>query len=125
MGKCGPGTRGRRERIDAAVRFLETLHENKRLPYKDLLAEGLEIGTGVIEGVIKHLIWIRLDGCGMRWGPMRAEHVLTLRLVQVNGVWDEFEDYARANHEANEAWTVPRITPKDPQDVDHACLEAA
>ena len=90
-----------------------------------MLAEGLEIGTGVIEGVIKHLIGSRLDGCGMRWGPMRAEHVLALRLVQVNDAWDDFEEYARTRHEANESWTVPRITPKGPQDVDHACLEAA
>jgi hypothetical protein len=125
VGKCGPGTRGRRERIDAAIRFLGTLHENRRLPYKELLADGLEIGTGVIEGVIKHLIGSRLDGCGMRWVPMRAEQVLALRLVQVNDVWDEFEEYASTRHEGNESWTVPRITPKGPQDVDHACLEAA
>ncbi len=33
----------------------------------------------------------RLDGPGMRWGKARAEDVLQLRCVLLNGLWEKFE----------------------------------
>jgi hypothetical protein len=36
---------------------------------------------------------MRLDGPGMRWGRDRAELVLHLRCVLLNGQWDAFCDY--------------------------------
>ena len=123
IGRCGPGTRGRRKRVADALRYIRNHRE--MLPYPELLADGLDIGTGVMEGAVKHAVAARLDGSGMQWSPRRAENVLALRLVLVNDLWSEFESYAVARHEECEAWVVPRITPKGPQDVDPACLEAA
>jgi len=95
------------------------------LPYAELLADGLDIGTGVMEGAVKHAVAARLDGSGMQWSPRRAENVLALRLVLVNDLWSAFEEHATERHEGSDAWVVPRITPKGPQDIDPACLEAA
>ena len=123
IGRSGPGTKGRRKRVADGLRYIRNHRE--MLPYADLLAEGLDIGTGVMEGAVKHAVAARLDGSGMQWSPRRAENVLALRLVLVNDLWSEFEEHAIADHEECDAWVIPRITPKGPQDVDPACLEAA
>ena len=119
----GRGTKGRRKRVNDALRYIRNHRE--MLPYAELLADGLDIGTGVIEGAVKHTVAARLDGSGMQWSPRRAENVLALRLVLVNDLWSAFEEHAIERHEQTEAWVVPRITPTGPQDIDPACLEAA
>jgi len=123
IGASGPGTKGRRKRVHEALRYLRNHRE--MLPYAKLLADGLDIGTGVMEGAVKHAVAARLDGSGMQWSPRRAESVLALRLVLVNGLWSDFEKHAIQRHEDSDAWVVPRITPKGKQDIDPACLEAA
>ena len=123
IGASGPGTKGRRTRVNEALRYLR--NHRQMLPYDKLLADGLDIGTGVMEGAVKHAVAARLDGSGMQWSPRRAENVLALRLVLVNGLWDAFEEHAIQRHEDSDAWVVPRITPKGPQDIDPACLDAA
>ncbi len=119
----GRGTRGRRKRVNDALRYIRNHRE--MLSYADLLADGLDIGTGVMEGAVKHAVAARLDGSGMQWSPRRAQNVLALRLVLVNGLWSSFEEHAVERHEKCQAWVVPRITPKRPQNVDPACLDAA
>ncbi len=123
IGASGPGTKGRRQRVNDALRYVRNHRE--MLPYAELLADGLDIGTGVMEGAVKHAVASRLDGSGMQWSPRRAENVLALRLVLVNDLWSSFEEHAIQRHEDSDAWVVPRITPKGPQDIDPACLEAA
>ena len=123
IGASGPGTKGRRQRVNDALRYIRNHRE--MLPYAELLADGLDIGTGVMEGAVKHAVAARLDGSGMQWSPRRAENVLALRLVLVNDLWSAFEEHATERHEGSDAWVVPRITPKGPQDIDPACLEAA
>ena len=61
--------------------------------YKHLRSEDLPIGSGVIEGAVRHLVGVRLDGPGMRWGRDRAEAVLHLRCVLINGAWSAFEAF--------------------------------
>jgi len=123
IGRSGPGTKGRRKRVNDALRYIRNHRE--MLPYAELLADGLDIGTGVMEGAVKHAVAARLDGSGMQWSPARAENVLALRLVLVNDLWPAFEEHAIERHEEDEDWAVPRITPKGPQDIDPRCLEAA
>lgn len=123
IGASGPGTKGRRNRVNDAVRYLR--NHRQMLPYRTLLAEGLDVATGVMEGAVKHAVGARLDGSGMQWSPRRAENVLALRLVLINGLWPSFERQAIERHETCDAWVVPRITPKEPQNVDPDCLNAA
>jgi len=88
VARTGPGTRGKRDRFAAATRYL-TVHA-ARLPYAALERDGLDLGTGAVEGAVRQLVALRLDGPGMRWGRDRAEAVVQLRCVVLNGLWDAF-----------------------------------
>jgi Transposase len=90
----GPGNKYRRE-------VLATVHDHfvknmARMQYAKLRRADLEIGSGVVEGAVRHLVGVRLDGPGMRWGRDRAEAVLHLRCVLINGLWDDFTRYLAA-----------------------------
>ena len=54
-----------------------------RMRYADAKAQGLPIGSGVVEAACKTLVTERLKRSGMRWGPRGGQAILTLRsLVQ-------------------------------------------
>lgn len=86
--KTGPGNKGRRTRLAKQLDFLEK--NESRLRYAEMRADDLVIGSGVIEGAIRNLVRVRLDGPGMRWGRQRAERVLHLRCILLNGQWPAF-----------------------------------
>lgn len=89
--KTGPGTKGRRKRLGEVIGYMT---KNKvRMPYAKFLEEGLDIGSGAVEGAIRHVVRLRLDSSGMRWGRGRSELVLHLRCIFLNGQWSEFIAY--------------------------------
>lgn len=87
----GPGNKYRRE-VLAKVRD-HFVKNRARMQYAKLRRADLEIGSGIVEGAVRHLIGVRLDGPGMRWGRDRAEAVLHLRCVLINGLWDDLTRY--------------------------------
>ena len=87
----GPGNKYRREVLGKVRNHF--VKNAARMQYARLRHADLEIGSGVVEGAVRHLIGVRLDGPGMRWGRDRAEAVLHLRCVLINGLWDEFSRY--------------------------------
>ncbi len=90
IAKTGPGNKGRRGRLK---KIAGHLHKRKaQLRYRALLADGLDIGTGAVEGAVRNVVALRLDGPGMRWGRERAERVLHLRCILVSDLWDHFEE---------------------------------
>lgn len=87
----GPGNKGRRKRLlDIMKHFAE---HRCRMRYAELRREDLDIGTGAVEGAVRNLVGMRLDGPGMRWGRDRAELVLRLRCILLNEQWDAFCRY--------------------------------
>lgn len=91
IAKTGPGNKGRRERLK---KIAGHLHKRRaQLRYRALLAEGLDIGTGAVEGAVRNIVALRLDGPGMRWGRERTERVLHLRCILVSDLWDDFEQH--------------------------------
>ena len=90
----GPGNKFRRK-VLAQVRD-HFVKNAARMQYAKLRRADLEIGSGVVEGAVRHVIGVRLDGPGMRWGRDRAEAVLHLRCVLINGLWDDFTRYLAA-----------------------------
>ena len=48
------------------------------------------IASGVVEGAARYVVGERLDNSGMRWIEDRAEAVLLLRCIEVNGDWEDF-----------------------------------
>lgn len=86
--KKGPGMKKRRERL-ASVRDYLAKRVDK-MNYKFLREQDLEISSGAVEGAVKYVIANRFDSGGMRWIKERAEALLQLRCIEVNGDWDRF-----------------------------------
>ena len=104
----GPGNKGRRKRLlDIMKHFAE---HRCRMRYAELRREDLDIGTGAVEGAVRNLVGMRLDGPGMRWGRDRAELVLHLRCILLNGQWDAFCDYLAKRDVKLAAQPVPART---------------
>ena len=55
--------------------------------------QDLVIASGVIEGAVRYVIGERMDCSGMRWIDGKAEAILHLRCIEVNGLWDDFYDW--------------------------------
>ena len=47
--------------------------------------QDLVIASGVVEGAARYVVGKRLDNAGMRWLKERAQSVLLLRCIEVNG----------------------------------------
>jgi hypothetical protein len=84
----GPGNKGKRERLEKCLSYLDA--NKDRLDYKRFREMDLELASGMVEGAIKHVIGHRFDHGGMRWIRERAEAMLQLRCIEVNGHWDAF-----------------------------------
>ncbi len=93
--KTGPGNKGKRERLlKVLLHFIE--HQD-RMKYRDLRRRDLDIGSGAVEGAVRNLVGIRLDGPGMRWSRGRSERLLHLRCILLNGQWGDFVDWVVAH----------------------------
>ncbi len=88
--KTGPGNKGRRKRLSEAIRYLENRLD--KLAYGTYRERDLEVGTGQVEGAIKYVVAKRCDHGGMRWVRERAQAVIQLRCIDVNGHWNAFVD---------------------------------
>jgi hypothetical protein len=94
----GPGTKGRRQRMTQAINYISKRVD--QMPYKRLREQGLEIGSGAIEGAVRQIVAIRFDGPGMRWGQHRAQLLLHMICLRLSGAWDAFaETIIRWAHE--------------------------
>lgn len=89
--KTGPGNKGKRERLSKVIRHL--FKHRHRLRYDELRKRDLVIGTGAVEGAVRNLVRLRLDGPGMRWGLERSERILHLRCVLISNLWDELSTH--------------------------------
>ena len=104
----GPGNKYRREVLAEVAAHLRK--NAARLEYSRLRRQDLDISSGIIEGAVRHLVGVRLDGPGMRWSRDRAEAVLQLRCVLINGLWDDFERFLAARRVRLAAQPVPTRT---------------
>jgi hypothetical protein len=71
--------------------LLSYLHPNRdRMWYRDRLAAGEPIGSGMIEGGCKNTLAVRLKLNNARWRIRRAERIGMLRCVQASNLWENF-----------------------------------
>lgn len=90
--KTGPGNKGRRKRLEDAIRYLGD--RSDKMAYGTYRARDLEVGTGQVEGAVKYVVAKRCDHGGMRWIRQRAQAVIQLRCIDVNGHWRQFVAWA-------------------------------
>ena len=87
----GPGTKKKREQLGAVINYIDKRTE--WMHYGELQKKDLVIATGVIEGAARYVIGERMDCSGMRWIDERAEMLLQLRCIEINGEWDRFFEW--------------------------------
>ncbi len=93
ISRRGPGTKQRRAALRKVIDYLGA--RVKLMDYGRLREEDLVIATGVVEGAARYVIGERLDNSGMRWIEERAEAVLLLRCIEVNGDWQAFMEWGQ------------------------------
>lgn len=103
-----------RARLDAIRMYLQ-----KRLGmmnYDELRAEDLEVASGVVEGGVRHVIGKRFDNGSMRWIRERAEALLQLRCIEINGEWATFVAFVEQKlvHDSRRNASVPRLLTTKP-----------
>ena len=82
--------------------------------YDEYLAHGWPIGTGVVEGACGHLVKDRMEQSGMRWTQEGAQAMLDLRAVRLNGHWDTYWQFHRAQQHHRLYGSLP-VTPATPE----------
>jgi hypothetical protein len=110
--KTGPGNKGKRKRLRAIYEHLDK--NRSRLRYAELRNKDLDIGSGAVEGAVRSLIRLRLDGPGMRWGRGRSELVLHLRCILLNGQWEHFAEHLASQPQIK---LPARAAPVEPHDA--------
>ena len=82
-----PGSEAGREAVRLAIGYYET--NRGRMGYKELLAGGYHIGSGVVEAGCKLVVGLRCKRPGMNWTQPGAQQILALRCSLLSGRWDE------------------------------------
>ena len=76
---------------DALESLIGYLSENRdSLWYRTRLAEGLPIGSGLVEGACKNTIGKRLKLNSARWRVRRAEHMAAIRCLHYGELWEPY-----------------------------------
>ncbi len=119
VSKHGPGTKTKRETLAKIYWYLRK--RVKLMAYGQWREQDLVIASGVVEGAARYVVGERLDNSGMRWIKQRAEAVLLLRCIEVNGDWESFWDWAQKQRtEALCSGKVVQIRSKTPTQLPRA-----
>lgn len=86
--KNGPGTKGRRTALASLLGYLHPRLEMMR--YGEWIEADLVIASGQVEGAVRYLVGERFDCAGMRWTQAKAEALLHLRCIELNGDWQKY-----------------------------------
>jgi hypothetical protein len=93
----------------------------KLMDYGRLRKEDLVIASGLVEGAARYVVGERLDNSGMRWIEERAEAVLLLRCIEVNGDWEAFMAWSQERRSQElERGQVVQIRSKTPTQLPNA-----
>ena len=76
------------ERARKCAAYIERNRE--RMRYDRFRAQGLQIGSGVVEGACKNLVGGRLKRSGMHWTVDGANAILELRSCILSGRYEQF-----------------------------------
>lgn len=98
MNFVGPGSKHKRKVQTKAVAYLQK--REGLMKYQEWREQDLVLASGVVEGAARYVIGERLDNSGMRWIAQRAEAVLLLRCIEVNGDWEEFFAFSEEQRQA-------------------------
>jgi hypothetical protein len=98
-------TDGQRSALNRTIGYYQRKVAYMR--YDTYLAQGWPIGTGVVEGACGHLVKDRMEQASLRWTQDGAQAVLDLRAVRLNGDWDAYWQFHRAQQHLRLYGTAP------------------
>ena len=85
------GGKLRAKEKEELVREAKYFQKNReKMRYKEFREQGLPIGSGIIEGACKSVIGERFKGSGMSWKKENLRRIIQLRLLYLNGQWDQY-----------------------------------
>jgi hypothetical protein len=87
----GPGTKSKRTILTKQMNYIRRRVSMMR--YGEWLKQDLVIATGQVEGAVRQLVGERFDCAGMRWVKEKAEALLHLRCIELNGDWHKFVNW--------------------------------
>lgn len=122
--KRGPGAKSRRRRLESIQGYLSKRLD--KMDYKSLRDRDLEISSGAVEGAVNYVIAKRFDNGGMRWIKEKAEALLKLRCIEINGDWDAFISFVhdKTNEQARLNKTNLFLKSKDPAPLPtYGCID--
>ncbi len=85
----------KRKAVSDLIQYMEP--RLNMMDYKNLIEEDQVIASGIVEGAARYVVGERMDCSGMRWIPERAEALLRLRCIELNGDWNNFFGWAYEN----------------------------
>jgi hypothetical protein len=94
----GPGTKGRRKALTKLINYLG--RRLKMMRYGEWMDKDLVIASGQVEGAVRYLVGERFDCAGMRWIQGKAEALLHLRCIELNGDWQKFATWFQCGIQA-------------------------
>jgi hypothetical protein len=94
----GSGSKAKRQTHGKTIKYLQK--RQGLMKYGEWRERDLVLASGVVEGAARYVIGERLDNSGMRWIVERAEAVLLLRCIEVNGDWDAFFAFSEEQRRA-------------------------
>jgi hypothetical protein len=105
----------KRTRLEKTANYLEK--RTHMMNYDELIERDLELSSGAVEGAVRFVVSQRFDEGGMRWIRERAEPLLQLRCIEINGDWDAFVAFVHAKISAKQARTSrpQRLLSKNPK----------
>lgn len=89
-----PKTEEAESACKSAIHYFEK--NKKRMRYNRFRAEGLFVGSGIIEAGCRTVIGQRLKQSGMHWTVSGANSILALRCLLRSGRWEDFWEYRAA-----------------------------
>ena len=95
----GPGTKGRRQILQKTINYINRRFD--MMHYQEWLEKDLVISTGQVEGTVRQLVGERFDGAGMRWLKGKAEALLHLRCIELNGDWQKFVNWFQRKNQGH------------------------
>jgi hypothetical protein len=95
----GPGTKGRRQTLKKVINYVSRRLD--MMQYKQWLEQDLVISTGQAEGTVRQLVGERFDCAGMRWLKGKAEALLHLRCIELNGDWQKFVNWFQRKNQGH------------------------
>lgn len=81
---------GKEEVLKVVSTSLEYLEKRKdQIRYREFLAAGYPIGSGVVESANKLVVEDRLKGAGMHWARANVDPMVALRTIACSDRWEE------------------------------------